>query len=599
MIAEFWSKDGKLQERLALSKNFLSISERQDDSDYAVAGLGGQTLFLKHDPSGAVILLKEKAGQREEIRLRQESEYDFGQVKLCVRDEREVNGATVASSVEADASASMHERLLSIAAVPMHDRYALQTALQGFVEAIVETAPAQSGLVLLFDRSGPEIVGSVGISREDAMRLIQKIPEGIVREILKNEARMIVPEHLGTKIHDDKTIFVHGVESVAGFPVVAEGKVLAIFYLTFGNLVKELSSQLQRTLEGAASLVGLVIQRAQLREQVNLSNVDSSKDDLIPSRKMIGRSVAMDHLYQMLRKLAPSRVPVYIYGETGTGKELAARELHRLSGRSAKPFVAINAAALPETLIESELFGHKKGAFTGALSDRMGLIEQANGGTLFIDEIGELPLNLQSKLLRVLQEKTVTRLGENSARPVDFRLVTATHCDVRSMVQNKTFREDLYYRIAGAEIQMPPLRKRSEDVILLAQFFMKRFCEQQNLSPRDFSEPAKKALLFYEWPGNVRELEHAVERGIIMSEGDVIQVSDLGMQSNTRESSNVDSRDLQENLELAYHTWLKRHLLLVLEKYDGNKTKAASALGVGLRTLFRYIEQLNIKAEKD
>jgi transcriptional regulator with GAF, ATPase, and Fis domain len=316
-----------------------------------------------------------------------------------------------------------------------------------------------------------------------------------------------------------------------------------------------------------------------------------SENDL--KRLMVGDSDALNLVYENILKLSPSLVPLLINGETGTGKELAAKEIHNYSSTPNGPFVTINAAALPESLIESELFGHVKGAFTGAVSDKAGLIEMADGGTLFIDEIGELPLRLQPKLLRVLQEKTVQRVGDTKTRKVCFRLVTATHRDLKQMVDSQQFRQDFYFRIAGATITLPALRHRREDILLLANYFKEKHMATAGVDEKFFSPDAVDMLMCQEWRGNIRELENSVLRGIVLSESQMIHSEDMDLEE---DDSDVFRVDLQttDNFIKAKQEWMRCHLIRVLAKNNWNKSQSAIALGIGLRTLFRHIEQLNI-----
>jgi DNA-binding NtrC family response regulator len=315
---------------------------------------------------------------------------------------------------------------------------------------------------------------------------------------------------------------------------------------------------------------------------------------------MVGESDRLQAVYQLLSRIAPVNVPALILGETGTGKELAAKELHRLSGRSQAPFIIVNATALPESLIESELFGHKRGAFTGALSDRIGLIEQADGGTLFIDEIGELSTFMQTKLLRVLQEKTFTRVGDATLKTSHFRLVAATHRNLQEMIASGLFREDLYYRIAGAIIAMPPLRDRRSDIMILATFFRTRFANNHGMADKHWSPSAVETLENLMWPGNVRELANVVARAFVMSDGPMIHAKDLldvaAVDTPTPAAAATfdTAHEHQSTLEEARDAWMKRFLTKALDRHNGRRTDTAKALGIGERTLFRYIEQLDI-----
>ncbi|MBT3223200.1 MAG: sigma-54-dependent Fis family transcriptional regulator, partial [Proteobacteria bacterium] len=277
-----------------------------------------------------------------------------------------------------------------------------------------------------------------------------------------------------------------------------------------------------------------------------------------------------------------------VLGETGTGKELVAREAHALSPRRSKPFVAINCGAIPENLLESELFGHKKGAFTGAVADKIGRIEAAGGGTLFLDEIGEMPMNLQVKLLRVLQERVIERVGELKPREIDIRVIAATNKDLEELIKGGGFREDLFYRLNEIAISLPPLRDRGEDIDLLAQYFLNNFKTQYPSKSKGYTNQALLAMKNYYWPGNVRELENRVKKAVIMSDRALLNPDDLGVAgSEKRDIKNL--ADAQEEFKVDY---IKK----VLELNNWNKAQTARDLGVDARTIFRYIEKFTDEA---
>ena len=306
---------------------------------------------------------------------------------------------------------------------------------------------------------------------------------------------------------------------------------------------------------------------------------------------IIGKSPRMRELFSMIQKVAGSLSSVLILGESGTGKELAARAIHTCSARSGKPFVAVNCGAIPETLIESELFGHKKGSFTGAVSDRPGLFEQADGGTLFLDEIGELPLLLQTKLLRVLQEREFRRVGDSVVRKTDVRVLTASNRDLQDQVTSGGFREDLYYRINVVQITMPPLRDRIEDIPLLAEHFFRKFC----VGPHDgetVTPGALKLLMNYPFPGNIRELENVVERSMILdrtiiSENSLPDHVKAGRSDICSPAGDVLIPEGGMQLEVLLEELEKKYLLKALERTGGAKKKAADLLGMSFRS-FRY-----------
>jgi len=309
---------------------------------------------------------------------------------------------------------------------------------------------------------------------------------------------------------------------------------------------------------------------------------------------LIGESLGMRKVYDLLDRVADTDATVLITGESGTGKELVARALHRRSMRSAGPFVAINCAAMPEALLESELFGHTKGAFTDAKSGRSGLLQQASSGTLFFDEIGEMPLGMQPKLLRSLQERTVRPVGGNEEVSFDARIVAATNRDLESEVESNKFREDLFYRINVVRIDVPPLRMRSNDVLLLAQHFLEKISSRSAKRVSGISSAAAEKLLSYEWPGNVRELQNCIERAVALTRYDTIVVEDLPEKIREYKSSSIVVATEDASQLLPMEEVERRYILRVLKTVGGNKTTAAKVLGFDRRTLYRKLERYGV-----
>ncbi len=307
---------------------------------------------------------------------------------------------------------------------------------------------------------------------------------------------------------------------------------------------------------------------------------------------IVGESGRMQEVLSLVRRVAPSDATVLIRGESGTGKELIARAIHHASPRAAGPLVAVNCAALPESLLESELFGHEKGAFTGAQSARQGRFEAAHGGSLFLDEIGDLPLHLQVKLLRVLQERRVERVGSNRPIPVDVRLLAATHRDLEAMVREGRFRDDLYYRVNVVTITLPPLRERREDIPLLLERFLERFARANGKAIRGLTREAREALLRYDYPGNVRELENIVERAVVLTRDEVIGLADLPLGVKESEKAGPEARTLPAAVE-----GLERQMIReALARAGGVQTRAAELLGISERVLRYKLRKYGITA---
>jgi two-component system NtrC family response regulator len=307
---------------------------------------------------------------------------------------------------------------------------------------------------------------------------------------------------------------------------------------------------------------------------------------------MLGTSPPMRTVFESIRKVATTDAPVLILGESGTGKEMAALAIHRKSARKDGPFITINCSAIPETLLESELFGHEKGAFTGAHAQVKGRIETASGGTLFLDEIGEIPLPIQVKLLRFLQEKRIERVGGRQEIQIDARVIAATNADLKKGMASGSFREDLFYRLAVIQIVLPPLRARETDIRLLAKSFLKRFGAPLNKSGLTFDQEALRAISRHQWPGNVRELENRVRRAVIMAEGKRLTAQDLELSSDAAGAQPATLNAAREALE-------KEMIQQALRKHSGKISPAAAELGVSRPTLYDLMEKLGISRDKD
>jgi len=334
-------------------------------------------------------------------------------------------------------------------------------------------------------------------------------------------------------------------------------------------------------------VVSRAVQHRRLREQIrNLRAARDASHSII-----VGGSPAMKKVADLIERVGDSDASVLIHGETGTGKELVARAVHNRSRRREGPFVAINCAAVPHSLLESELFGHARGAFTDAKAQRTGLFLQASGGTLFLDEIGELPLDVQPKLLRALQERKVRPVGDNREIPFDARIVAATNRDLENEVREKRFREDLYYRINVVKVEVPPLRQRGSDVLNLAHHFLKQFAERSGKPTLELSERAAERLMAYEWPGNVRELENTIEHAVALARFDQITVEDLpeklrGYLAGSFVATANDPTEIVTMEELE-----RRYLLRVFKLVGNNKSRAAEVLGIDRRTMYRKLER--------
>ena len=332
-----------------------------------------------------------------------------------------------------------------------------------------------------------------------------------------------------------------------------------------------------------------------IRERkILLSEVHSLRQQLNQQHdvgRLLGNSPQVKAAQHLIEQVAQTKGSVLITGESGTGKEIAAREIHRLSAQKDQKFVALNCAAIPENLLESELFGHKKGAFTGAVSDKQGLFQVADGGTLFLDEIGEMPKSLQVKLLRPLQEREITPVGSTESIKVDVRVIAATNRDLKKAVEEGHFRKDLYYRINVVEISMPTLRERTEDIPLLVSYFIQKYSKELRRPASTVSARALKKLMNYSWPGNIRELENVIERALMLSGDDqILDIAHLPSGFQEIDASQPDALELSGHLQSV----ARLHITRVLEMHGGDKKAAAKTLGLGLSSLYRKLEELGL-----
>lgn len=346
---------------------------------------------------------------------------------------------------------------------------------------------------------------------------------------------------------------------------------------------KETKNRLLNAVNNARKNISLINEIDELRQEI------SEKYQF--SKSIIGNSQPMKKVFSMLEKAVKTNITVSITGETGTGKEVVAKAIHYNSERKKKPFVAVNIAAIPSELLESELFGYEKGAFTGAVTRRIGKFEEAEEGSIFLDEIGEMAPSLQAKLLRVIQEREVTRVGGNNTIRLNVRIIVATHRDLAEEVKKGNFREDLYYRLLGLPVHLPPLRDRGNDIIILAKYLLRQFCDDNKMQLFTLSNAAQQKLLKYHFPGNVRELKSIIELAAVMAEGDQIEEEDINFTSINREENFV----LEELTLKEYVFKIIRHFL---NKYDDNVLRVARKLDIGKSTIYRYLKEMEEDSDK-
>ncbi|OLD07623.1 MAG: Fis family transcriptional regulator [Deltaproteobacteria bacterium 13_1_20CM_2_69_21] len=466
----------------------------------------------------------------------------------------------------------------------------VDTALTRLLDALIEVVRADKGFVLVVNEGTPQVLKARNFQRENVADAVERLSDTIVRRVLETRQPLCIEDALhDSQFNASESVVNLKLASVMCLPLVMRGELLGAIYVGNDKLTNLFTD---RELEVATSFCSTAVLLVELGRQ--LDELRADKRALLERLEehaygdIIGACEAMRDIFRKIDKVAGTDISVLVTGETGTGKELIAREIHRRSPRKNGPFVAINCGAIPETLLESELFGHAKGAFTGAVASRPGRFQAAHGGTLFLDEIGEMPAALQVKLLRALQEHAVTRVGENKAEPVDIRVVAATNKDLDEEMKGGRFREDLYYRVNVVQLHLPPLHDRGEDAVTLAKWFLGRAARELGSKVKGFSPQALVAIKRFRWPGNIRQLENRIKKAVVLAEKPLISPDDLELRPEQLEPilALAEARD----------EWQKRYINEVLERNGGNRTKTAKDLGVDPRTIFRHLERM--EAEK-
>jgi len=480
--------------------------------------------------------------------------------------------------------------LLKISGV-VHAIRDLEDLQAQLLDLIFEVIPAERGAILLSENSGQDFSSFYARTRQSGQPRQLRVSRTIVSQVMKENVAILGIDVPSGKFRNIESLADAEVHSLLCVPLAVFHKTIGCIYLdstTSGSRFNEDHLQLTAAVAGLSAVALDNARRVQWLEQENLRlTIEVSQE-----QSLIGESARMKEVYQFLGKVAPTDSTVLIEGESGTGKELAARALHRNSPRSGKPFVAINCAAIPETLLESDLFGHERGAFTGAASQKKGRLEVADGGVVFLDEIGELAPALQVKLLRVLQERELERLGGTRPIKIDIRLIAATNRDLNEAVRKGEFRQDLYYRLAVVKLAMPPLREHKDDIPILTRHFVQKYAKRCNVKAKPVSPEAIRLLTHYDWPGNIRELENAIERALVLGSSDVLLPEDLP-------ESLLEHAPLEDLNQGQYHAKvkdLKKELILsAVEQTRGNYVEAAAILGVHPNYLHRLIRNLELK----
>jgi transcriptional regulator with GAF, ATPase, and Fis domain len=474
----------------------------------------------------------------------------------------------------------------------VHGLAALQ---QKALEAVLEISPADRAAILLTEEGTEGFTSVMGWDRRLGKNQPIQVSQTILNQVIEENLAVLSNDVLSDEtFREAESLLVPQVRAVLAVPLEVQDKLLGALYLDTNSQGARFDSALLQLVTALGNVAALAIENASHLERLGDEN-RRLQQELNIQHSMVGESQRMREVYQFVSRVAARESTVLIHGESGTGKELVARAIHSNSGRADRPFVAINCAAIVDTLLESELFGHEKGAFTGAVAQKKGKLEMAEGGTVLLDEVGELAAPLQAKLLRVLQEREFERVGSTRPIKLDIRLITTTNVDLNEASRNGKFRQDLYYRLNVVSIEIPPLRERAEDIPLLAAYFTARYSERVKRRVVGISPKARACLLRYPWPGNVRELENAIERAVVLGSTELILPEDLP-------DSILEETASSGGPVTALHDGIRKAKIKLIEQAieqaNGNYTEAAGILGVHPNHLFRLIRTLNLTPKR-
>ena len=457
--------------------------------------------------------------------------------------------------------------------------------LDTLMDLVIEITSADKGFLILMEGDTFDVKIARNLRKENIADAVSQLSDSIVAKVVASRRPVIISDAMhDTEFAAAKSVMQLRLSSVICVPLLDRGRLLGIIYVGNDSIVDLFQEATMRVLTVFAAQASLIVANALLLNELQVDNKKlAERLEAVRFGEIVGTSPPMQAVYRKVEKIAPTDISVLITGETGTGKELIAREIHTRSPRAGKPFVTINCGAIPENLLESELFGHVKGAFTGAVANKLGKFQAADGGTLFLDEVGEMPLELQVKLLRAIQERVVVRVGDTRSESVDIRILTATNRDLEKEIAGGRFREDLYYRLNVVNLQLPPLRARGEDVIVIARYLLSRYTREFDAKVKGFSPNATVAMRKHAWPGNIRELENRIKKAIVLCESTVIGPDDLGLTGDV----------LPQILTLAEakEKFQRDYINEILALNNGNRTKTARDLGVDPRTVFRHLEK--------
>jgi transcriptional regulator with GAF, ATPase, and Fis domain len=463
--------------------------------------------------------------------------------------------------------------------------YDLPSLLDQLLDVMIQVSNADKGFLVLMESGEPVVKAARNIRRETISDAVSQLSDSILAHVVKTRQPLIISDALNDEAFRNSLSVVNlKLTSVMCVPLLERGNMLGVIYVGNDNVAELFAQPHLEVLSVFASQAALLVRNALLVNELQLDNRSlQTRIEQIRFGEILGSSPRMQDIFRKVQKVASTDISVLVTGETGTGKELIARELHSRSNRAKHPFITINCGAIPENLLESELFGHVRGAFTGAVTSKIGRFQAADRGTLFLDEIGEMPLALQVKILRALQEKVVVRVGDTSPEAVDIRIIAATNRDLDVEMKAGRFREDLYYRLNVVQLHLPPLRDRGDDVVVLARYMVGRYAPEYGGRVRGLTPNAIAAIKRHRWPGNIRELENRIKKAVVLADRALLGPEDLDLSPD----------DLPPILPLAdaKEKFQRDYINEILTLNNGNRTKTARDLGVDPRTIFRHLEK--------
>ncbi|HMA93940.1 MAG TPA: sigma 54-interacting transcriptional regulator [Polyangiaceae bacterium] len=568
--------------------NDVYLEEADVAEHHAQIVFDGRDFQIEELDKRGEILINGKKKRRARLVNGDRIQLGSAQIGFSLFSEASIRGGS-SSSVSSEADVAGLRRLQAFSEKLM-TKSSVDDLLEALLDDVIELTGAGRGVVLLVDPAEteprqPRVRALRHVQREAIVDASGALSDSIVRQVIDTKRPVIVSDALSdTVFGKSESVIALKLSSVMCVPLISQGDVIGVLYVGNDEIKSLFNRKQLDLLTILAAQASLIVQNAML---VSTLRADKEKLSEELHKKhfgdIIGACPLMMEVFKKLQRVSSTDISVLITGETGTGKELIARELHRRSHRAKGPFITVNCGAIPENLMESEMFGHVKGAFTGAIASRAGKFQQADAGTLFLDEVGELTPQLQVKLLRAIQERVVYRVGDSRPEKCDIRILAATNRNLEEMIKTGEFREDLYYRLNVVNLWLPPLRDRGDDLLILAKSLISKHADELKSQVRGFSPQALAAIRKYPWPGNVRQLENRIKKALVLCDRPLLSPEDLDLGGQAIQAI--------VPLEKAKEEFQRRYVLEILERNNGNRTQTARDLGVDPRTIFRYLER--------